>query len=73
MFGHRLRRWPNIDPTLSSCLMFAGYVLVYYVCSAAAVSFRYNLKSTIKHVHVVLSVINGLVNSLGAAKHDLLF
>ena len=25
MLGHRLRRWPNIDPKSDSCLMFAGF------------------------------------------------
>ena len=25
MLAHRLRRWANIDPTLASCLVFAGY------------------------------------------------
>ena len=24
MLGQRRRRWPNIDPTLGECLMFAG-------------------------------------------------
>ena len=24
MLDHRLRRWPNIDPTMGECLMFAG-------------------------------------------------
>ena len=24
MLGHRLRRWPNIKPTLFECLVFAG-------------------------------------------------
>ena len=24
MFGHRVRRWPNIGPTLGRCLVFAG-------------------------------------------------
>ena len=24
MLGHRLRRWPNIDPTLDKGLVFAG-------------------------------------------------
>ena len=24
MLGHRLRRWPNIKPTLAQCIVFAG-------------------------------------------------
>ena len=24
MLGHRLRRWPNIGPTLGRCLVFTG-------------------------------------------------
>ena len=24
MLGHRLRRWPNIDPALAQCLLLAG-------------------------------------------------
>ena len=24
MLGHRLRRWPNIDPALGECLVFDG-------------------------------------------------
>ena len=27
MLGHRLRRWPSIDPTLGKCIVFAGVVL----------------------------------------------
>ena len=26
MLGHRLRRWPNIEPTLGKCIVFAGVV-----------------------------------------------
>ena len=24
MLGHRLRRWPNIEPTMGECLVFDG-------------------------------------------------
>ena len=27
MLAHRLRRWPNIVPTLGECIVFAGGVL----------------------------------------------
>ena len=27
MLAHRLRRWPNIKPTLVQCLMFVGFLL----------------------------------------------
>ena len=25
MLDHRLRRWPNIEPTMAQCLVFSGY------------------------------------------------
>ena len=28
LLAHRLRRWPNIKPTLVRCLVFAGYLLL---------------------------------------------
>ena len=28
MLGHRLRRWPNIKPTLFQCIVFAGLSLI---------------------------------------------
>ena len=30
MLGHRLRRWPTIDPTLGECFVFAGTSHVYW-------------------------------------------
>ena len=27
MLDHRLRRWPNFEPTMAECLMFAGLAL----------------------------------------------
>ena len=29
MLGHRLRRWPNIGPTMAQCLVFAGDLQIY--------------------------------------------
>ena len=29
MLGHRLRRWPNIKPTLLQCVVFAGKLILY--------------------------------------------
>ena len=28
MLAHRLRRWPNIEPTHGQCPVFAGYILI---------------------------------------------
>ena len=33
MLVHRLRRWPNIDPTLGECLVFAGRLRKKIWCS----------------------------------------
>ena len=29
MLVHRLRRWPNIEPTIVQCLVSAGYSIVF--------------------------------------------
>ena len=34
MLGHRLRRWPNIEPTLGQCIVFVGlpYLQQVFMC-----------------------------------------
>ena len=34
MLFHRLRRWPNIEPTLAWCLVFAGIITTFYRSNA---------------------------------------
>ena len=50
MLVHRLRRWPNIEPTMTQCLVFAGIVrwrlcfsLISSTCMLGRVIFLFHL------------------------------
>ena len=32
MLGHRLRRWPSIEPTVDQCIVFAGRCALWWNC-----------------------------------------
>ena len=49
MLGHRLRRWPNIVPTIVQCLVFAGILpTCLYIYTLVL-----NRQSTAQRLHIM--------------------
>ena len=50
MLGQRLRRWPNIEPTLDKCTMFERKFCVYWVTIQTWGSSSFQIPAVIQSV-----------------------
>ena len=67
MLGHRLRRWPNIEPTLGKRILYAGIYSVLSLC----VQWQTTVTAHLNREQLPLSAEKeGIMSILHLSKHE---